>query len=380
MPSASLRAFVVAALVVLAAPVQAIAQSSTDAQANQPQIAGDAGSNTTARFPTNKQNEPTVALAPDGAHAIAGVLRQILLRLRAAFAGHHVQPVEARGDFILGRGIRQQVAGKLLNRELVEGFVFIERIDEVIAVRENIFVLIAVITNGVRESHDIQPRHGHALAKMRRGEQPIHLPLVGVGPLVIDESFDFFNGGRRADEVETDPAQQGGAIGFGRWLDVFRFEHAQDKRIDGIMRPLLVPGLRHGKAFGFNVGPMRLVFRAGGDPPFQQIFLRSGQHLVRFGRRHDFVGISREDMLHELAGLGLAGNDGFPLEGDIAIIEAQLGFALIFVVPMADETVFGEDRPDVPIEFDAVGRRLGAQICGCKQKQVNREPCRQTIE
>src|SRR5256712_9422346 len=72
MPSASLRAFVVAALVVLAAPVQAIAQSSTDAQANQPQIAGDAGSNTTARFPTNKQNEPTVALAPDGAHAIAG--------------------------------------------------------------------------------------------------------------------------------------------------------------------------------------------------------------------------------------------------------------------------------------------------------------------
>src|SRR5437870_1794978 len=72
MPSASLRAFVVAALVVLAAPVQAIAQSSTDAQANQPQIAGDAGSNTTARFPTNKQNEPTVAIAPDGTHAIAG--------------------------------------------------------------------------------------------------------------------------------------------------------------------------------------------------------------------------------------------------------------------------------------------------------------------
>src|SRR2546426_4582308 len=72
MPSASLRAFVVAAFVVLAAPVQAIAQSSTDAQANQPQIAGDAGSNTTARFPTNKQNEPTVAIAPDGTHAIAG--------------------------------------------------------------------------------------------------------------------------------------------------------------------------------------------------------------------------------------------------------------------------------------------------------------------
>src|SRR3989442_9931438 len=72
MPSASLRAFVVAALVVLAAPVQAIAQSSADGQANQPQIDGDARSNQTAGFPTNKQNDPTVALAPDGAHAIAG--------------------------------------------------------------------------------------------------------------------------------------------------------------------------------------------------------------------------------------------------------------------------------------------------------------------
>lgn len=59
-------------LVVVAAAGQAIASSSTDAQANHPQIAGDATSNTTARFPTNKQNEPTVAIAPDGVHAIAG--------------------------------------------------------------------------------------------------------------------------------------------------------------------------------------------------------------------------------------------------------------------------------------------------------------------
>jgi hypothetical protein len=40
------------------------AASAVDVQANQPQVAGDASSNATARFPTNKQNEPTIAVNP----------------------------------------------------------------------------------------------------------------------------------------------------------------------------------------------------------------------------------------------------------------------------------------------------------------------------
>jgi hypothetical protein len=62
----------VAFMIVVAAAGTAIATSSTDAQANQPQVARDATSNTTARFPTNKQNEPTIRFAPDGTHVIAG--------------------------------------------------------------------------------------------------------------------------------------------------------------------------------------------------------------------------------------------------------------------------------------------------------------------
>lgn len=65
-------ALLIAIVFVVAAAGTAIATSSTDSQANQPQVAGDATSNATARFPTNKQNEPTVAIAPDGNHAIAG--------------------------------------------------------------------------------------------------------------------------------------------------------------------------------------------------------------------------------------------------------------------------------------------------------------------
>ena len=42
----------------------AFATSSTDVQTNNPQVAGDPTSNTTARFPTNKSNEPSIAVNP----------------------------------------------------------------------------------------------------------------------------------------------------------------------------------------------------------------------------------------------------------------------------------------------------------------------------
>ena len=64
-------ALLIAIIVVVAAAGQAIARTGpSDAQANQPQVANDATSNMTARFPTNKQNEPTIALY--GTHALAG--------------------------------------------------------------------------------------------------------------------------------------------------------------------------------------------------------------------------------------------------------------------------------------------------------------------
>ncbi|MEP7055392.1 MAG: sialidase family protein [Actinomycetota bacterium] len=42
----------------------AYAATAVDVQANNPQVAGDPTSGTTARFPTNKQNEPTIAVNP----------------------------------------------------------------------------------------------------------------------------------------------------------------------------------------------------------------------------------------------------------------------------------------------------------------------------
>src|ERR687887_1006826 len=67
-------------LLALAAAVGALivtafasATTSIDVQANDPQVAGDATSNTTARFPTNKSNEPAIAVNPlNSQYVVAG--------------------------------------------------------------------------------------------------------------------------------------------------------------------------------------------------------------------------------------------------------------------------------------------------------------------
>lgn len=68
---AALAALSTAALVLVLAP-PASAATAFDVQANNPQVAHDASSNTTARFPTNKQNEPSIAVNPASTNLIAG--------------------------------------------------------------------------------------------------------------------------------------------------------------------------------------------------------------------------------------------------------------------------------------------------------------------
>jgi hypothetical protein len=82
-----------------------------------------------------------------------------------------VVPVEAGGDFLLERGVGQEIAGELLDGELVEGFVLVEGADHPVAPRVQLAVAVHLVAVGVGVARGIEPVGGHAFAVMRRRKQ-----------------------------------------------------------------------------------------------------------------------------------------------------------------------------------------------------------------
>jgi len=158
-----------------------------------------------------------------GTHAVAGVLSQVFPRLGAPFPSHPVQAIEAGRDQLLGRRVRQQVSGKLRDGEPVERLVAVERVDDVIAVRENALALITVVSDSVGEPCQIEPGNGHPLTVMGRLKQPIDDAPVGAGIGVPLEGADLFGRRRQTNQVEREPADEGRPVGLGRWGNRLRF-------------------------------------------------------------------------------------------------------------------------------------------------------------
>ncbi len=124
------------------------------------------------------------------------------------------QAVEA-----LGFGTVEPVAGNLLEDESVIGHVAVEGPDQPVAIAEPVRVepglervgLVLAVTGHV------EPVTAPALAIVGRGQQPIDQPIVGVGGIVVDKGRDLLGTRRQPDQVERDPADQGGLVRRRRW-------------------------------------------------------------------------------------------------------------------------------------------------------------------
>ena len=122
---------------------------------------------------------------------------------RPALARRHIAPVEPTRHELRLRRIRQQIAGELLDRELIEPLVVVERLDDPIAVGPHRALVVEVKAVRVPIPRLIQPRTRHLLAVARRRQQPVDHPLIRVRCLIRNERLHFLGSRRQTGECEA---------------------------------------------------------------------------------------------------------------------------------------------------------------------------------
>ena len=106
-------------------------------------------------------------------HAVGGVVGEVLLDDRAAFIGRRVAALEAGGDALLFGGVGEQVAGELLECELVEGLIAVEGLHDPVAVRPHLAIGVEVQAVRVGVAGGVEPVAGAVFAVGRQGHQLI---------------------------------------------------------------------------------------------------------------------------------------------------------------------------------------------------------------
>ena len=275
--------------------------------------------------------------------------------------------VEAAGDLLIDGGLRQQVAGQLPDRELIERQIVIQRPDHPVAPDPLPGVAILLETVAIGVPSGVEPAERHALAVMPVGEQAIDEPVVRFWVAIGDERVDLVRGRREPHKVDRQPLDERGPVGLRRRGQPFGFELGEDELVDRIAHPVGAPHRGLGRAHGRDESPVRGVCGPLGDPSFQDRLLLGRQSSIRLRRRHQLAGILRVDPPDQLARLGIVRDDRVGIDRGVSDVESQLGLAFIRILPVAIEAVLREDRPDIAIEVQ--GGRRGLRFAGRDQER-----------
>ena len=126
----------------------------------------------------------------------------------------------------------------MLLHELIVGEILIERADDVVAVAPGFLLLeIELMAAGFRETHQIEPVPGPALAIMRRGQQPVDHSFISLWGIVSQEGRDFLRRRRQTREIEGHAAQQCGLVGRRRRGEAIRFHLGEKEAVNRRARP-----------------------------------------------------------------------------------------------------------------------------------------------
>ena len=294
--------------------------------------------------------------------------------------------------------LREEIARNVLADELVEGDVRIEGADQIVPITPRTLDLgIRFIAVGVAVTNHVHPVPRPLLSKMGRVQQAVHLLGVsGVRVGIPEEGGDFFGLRGKSCQQIAHPPQQGVPIGARSRSQAIRLQLGQEKAIDGLVRPLLPSDLRYRRFRDGLQGPpaaavpvdllpigMSLVrrgsFRPRGvprsgrpqaHPSFEDVDQLSGQLFAAQG--HGQPGPLVTDGSNQKARLGIPRDDGRPRLAALlpTIRRVKPQFSLRKIGTVADETVFGQSRTDVPLEeFPGFGRDIDL-TCRCSLNQA----------
>ncbi len=288
--------------------------------------------------------------------------------------------MEAAGDELIGRRLRQHVAGELLDGELVERHVVVERLDHPIAILPHCPQVVLFVAVAVGVAGKVEPGTSPAFAVMRRGEEPVDHTLVGVRGGVREKGVGLCRRGRQADQIQRHTAQEGLSRGLMRGLEALFLESREHELIDGIAHPIGLLDRRRRRRPRRDVGPVfggrgrgvcrrcgrrrRAIVGPGcpmGDPVPDEPDLRIGEG--RLVERHAIFAVQSEKPPDEDALIGIAGDDhrsgDAALQGGRTHVESKAGAALLRSVALV--AVRFQNRPHVAGEVD--GGRLLAGRC-----------------
>jgi hypothetical protein len=116
-----------------------------------------------------------------GFDAIDHVLDLVFVGDRAPLEVDHVIPVEPGSNLLVARRIGKQVAGDLLDHELIERQVAIEGVDDPVAPVPHAAQAVDVVPVRVGVASRVEPRHGHPLTVVGRRQQRVDPLLISVG-------------------------------------------------------------------------------------------------------------------------------------------------------------------------------------------------------
>ena len=158
--------------------------------------------------------------------AIGHRVKTELVRIDAALLVQHRVTVKARRDFLIERRAGQHVSRDLLDGELIERLVRIERVDDPVAIRPDAARAILFVAIRVGVARQVEPLAGPALAIAGRSEQLVGERFhcgVRIADRGLDEVVLLLRRRRDAREIEVKSAAQRGGVRLRRGREAGAF-------------------------------------------------------------------------------------------------------------------------------------------------------------